>query len=64
MPIKPGKSKKVISANIAELMRGAMGAARKKGVATMAKKGMSAKEARQKMAIAIAMSSAKKSKKK
>jgi len=64
MPIKPGKSKKVISANIAELMRGAMGAARKKGVATMARKrGMSAKKARQKMAIAISMSMAKKKKK-
>ena len=46
-------------------MTGAVGPARKKGIATMMKKkGMSEDEARQRMAIAISMSIAKKSKKK
>ena len=46
-------------------MTGAIGAARKKGIATLAKKrGISDEEARQKMAIAIAMSKAGKSRNK
>lgn len=65
MPIKKGKSKKVISQNIDELMIGQMGSARSKAVRTMMKKyGMTAVEARKKMAIAIAYSKAGKSKKK
>jgi hypothetical protein len=65
MPLSKGKSKKTISKNISELMTGAVGPARKKGIATMMKKkGMSEDEARQRMAIAISMSIAKKSKKK
>lgn len=64
MPLKSGKSKKTISSNIEELMKGRMGKARAKGIHTMEKKGMSEKEARRKMAIAIAYSKAGKSKKK
>lgn len=62
MPLKKGKSKKTISANIAELM-GKPGIARKKGIKTLAKKkGISPKAAKQKQAIAIALSAAGKSK--
>lgn len=65
MPIKKGKSKKVISSNIDELMTGPVGKAREKGIRTMMmRNGMTYEEARQKMAVAIAYSKAKKSKKK
>ena len=58
MPIKKGKSKKVISENISEIIR----SYKKKGkIGTSRPK--SAKKAQQ-QAIAIAMSSARKSKKK
>lgn len=62
MPLKKGKSKKTISANIAELM-GKPSAARKKSIKTLAKKqGTSTKAAKQKQAVAIALSAAGKSK--
>lgn len=56
MPLKKGKSKKVVADNMHELMHGKVGKTRKKGLKTMIKKGMSAKVARQKQAVAIAMS--------
>lgn len=63
MPLKKGSSKKVVSKNISELMHGKPGAARAKGIATLAKKrGISPAKARQKQAIAIAMSKAGKKK--
>jgi hypothetical protein len=62
MPLKKGKSQKIISANISELM-GKPGAARKKAVKTISnKQGISPAAAKQKQAIAIALSTAGKSK--
>ena len=60
MPLKSGKSKKTISANIKELMKDA-GKSRKKAIKTLAKKqGISQKEAKRKQAVAIALSKARK----
>lgn len=60
MPLKSGKSKKTISANIKELMKDA-GKPRKKAIRTLAKKqGISQKEAKRKQAVAIALSKARK----
>ncbi len=60
MPLKSGKSKKTISANIKELMKDA-GKSRKKAIKTLAKKqGISQKEAKRKQAAAIALSKARK----
>jgi hypothetical protein len=65
MPLKSGKSAKILKANISELVLSKPGSARKKGIATLAKKtGLSPKKAKVKMAIAIAYSKAGKSKKK
>lgn len=65
MPLKKGKSKKVVSENIAELTRSKAGKKRAKGIATLAKRrNISHKKAKQKQAIAIAMSKAGRSKKK
>lgn len=65
MPLKKGKSKKIISSNIKELMTGEMGSARRKGMESMMKeRGMSMEEAKHKQSIAIAYSKAGKSKKK
>ena len=64
MPIKKGSSQKTISANISELMKDKPGKTRKKAIATIAsKQGISKKEAERKQAIAIALSSAGKTKK-
>jgi len=65
MPLKKGSSAKIIKANISELVMSKPGSARKKGIATLAKKtGLSPKKAKIKMAVAIAYSKANKSKKK
>lgn len=65
MPLKKGKSKKVISANIAELITSKPGKTRAKGVATLAKKsGISKKEAQRRQSVAIALSKAGKTKSK
>jgi len=65
MPLKKGSSAKIIKANISELVMSKPGSARKKGIATLAKKtGLSPKKAKVKMAIAIAYSKANKTKKK
>jgi len=64
MPLKKGKSQKTISKNIKELMK-KPSKARSKGLATLAKKqGISRKEAQRKQAVAIALSSAGKKRKK
>jgi len=64
MPLKRGKSQKTISANIKELMK-KPSKARSKGIGTLAKKqGISRKEAQRKQAVAIALSSAGKKRKK
>ncbi len=67
MPLKKGKSKAVVSANISELMN-KPGKTRSKAVKTIAEKtGLPAKEAQRRQAVAIALSTAgvtpKKSKK-
>lgn len=63
MPLKRGSSQKTISANIGELMKDKPGKTRKKAIASIAKKqGISRQEAERKQAIAIALSSAGKSK--
>jgi len=64
MPLKRGKSKKTISSNIKELMK-KPSKARSKGIGTLAKKqGISRKEAQRRQAVAIALSSAGKKRKK
>lgn len=64
MPLKRGKSKKTISTNIKELMK-KPSKARSKGISTLAKKqGISRKEAQRRQAVAIALSSAGKKRKK
>lgn len=61
MPLKKGKSQKTISANIHELMK-KPGKTRAKGIKTLAKsQGLTKKEAQRKQAVAIALSSAGKS---
>ena len=63
MPLKSGSSKKVISANIKELVGSSPSNSRAKGIATLARKrGISSKSAKVKQAVAIAYSKAKKSK--
>ena len=58
MPLKSGKSQKTISGNIKELMD-KPGKTRSKGIKTLSKRlGISAKEAQQRQAIAIALSTA------
>jgi len=64
MPLKKGKSQKTISKNIKELMK-KPSKARSKGIGTLAKKqGISRKEAQRRQAVAIALSSAGKKRKK
>lgn len=64
MPLKSGKSKKVIGSNIKELMTAKPGAARAKGIATLAaRRGISPAKAKQVQASAIAYSKAGKTKK-
>ena len=64
MPLKRGKSQKTISGNIKELMK-KLSKARSKGIGTLAKKqGISRKEAQRRQAVAIALSSAGKKRKK
>ena len=64
MPLKRGKSQKTISTNIKELMK-KPSKARAKGVRTLAKrKGTTTKEAQRRQAVAIALSSAGKKRKK
>ncbi len=63
MPLKSGSSKKTIASNIKELASSMPGAARAKGIKTMMKRGMSAKEAKIKQAVAISYAKAGKSKK-
>lgn len=59
MPLKKGKSKKAISANIHELMN-APGKTRAKAIKTIAEKsGLPMKEAQRRQAVAIALSTAK-----
>ena len=58
MPLKRGKSQKIISLNIKELMK-KPSKARAKGVSTLAKKqGITKKEAQRRQAVAIALGSA------
>ena len=58
MPLNRGKSKKTISTNIKELMK-KPSKARAKGVRTLAKRmGITTKEAQQRQAVAIALSTA------
>lgn len=65
MPLKKGKSQKVISANIKELTKGKISKKRKKAISTLAKKeGISQSEARRKQAIAIALGKARRVRKK
>ena len=64
MPLKRGKSQKIISTNIKELMK-KPSKARAKGVRTLAKRmGISREEAQRRQAVAIALSSAGKKRKK
>lgn len=58
MPLKSGSSQKAISANIKELMK-KPGKTRSKGVKTLSKRlGITSKEAQQRQAVAIALSTA------
>ena len=62
MPLKRGKSKKTISANIKELMKKTPSKARSKAIGTLAKStGESRADARRRQAVAIALSAAGKS---
>lgn len=64
MPLKKGKSQKTISSNIKELMK-KPSKSRSKAISTLAKnKGISRKKAQQKQAIAIALSTARKKRRK
>lgn len=55
MPLKSGKSNKIISANISELMK-KPGKSRSKAISTIVKKqGVSKEEATRKQAVAIAL---------
>lgn len=63
MPLKKGKSQKTISSNIKELMS-SPGKTRSKAIKTIAEKsGLTPSQAKQKQAIAIALSTAGVSKK-
>jgi len=63
MPLYKGVSKKIISKNISELTTSKPGAAREKAIHTMMKKrGISYETAKNRQAIAIAFSHARKSK--
>ena len=64
MPLKKGKSQKTITKNIKEHKK-KPSKARSKGIGTLAKKqGISRKEAQRRQAVAIALSSAGKKRKK
>ena len=64
MPLKRGKSQKTVSGNIKELMK-KPSKARSKGIGTLAKtQGITRKEAQRRQAVAIALSSAGKKRKK
>ena len=64
MPLKRGKSQKTISTNIKELMK-KPSKARAKGVNTLAKKlGVTKKEAQRRQAVAIALNTSGKTRKK
>jgi hypothetical protein len=61
MPLKKGKSKKVLKANIKELISTTPSKSRAKGIKTLAKRrGISEKKAKIKQAVAIAYSKARK----
>ena len=64
MPLAKGSGKKVIKANIKELVASVPSATRAKGIATLAKKeGISPKAAKVKQAVAISYAKAKPKKK-
>lgn len=64
MPLKRGKSKKVIGDNIKELTKKSANKSRSKGINTLAKKrNITPKQAKRRQAIAIALSNARKKKK-
>jgi hypothetical protein len=64
MPLKRGKSKKTISKNVKELMK-KPSKARSKGINTLAKKlGVTKKEAQRRQAVAIALNTSGKTRKK
>ena len=64
MPLKRGKSQKVMSGNLKELMK-KPSKARSKGIGTLAKQqGITRKEAQRRQAVAIALSAAGKKRKK
>jgi len=61
MPLKSGRSRKVISENVRELSTSKPSAARAKAIKTIAKKeGITPKQAKVKQAVAISYSQAKK----
>ena len=63
MPLKKGKSKKIISSNIKELIR-STSSKRSKAIKTLAKKkGISTSKAKRKQAVAIALKAAGKARK-
>lgn len=63
MALKKGKNDEVVSENIKELMHGRPDAQRKKAIETIAKKQkITKREAKQKQAVAIALSEAGRSK--
>lgn len=60
MPLKKGKSKKVIKENIRELMRSKPGKSREKAIRTMMRRyGLSYEDAKRKLAVKIALENAK-----